>query len=172
MGEIVHGAGQLFVQLHTAAKETADTVAVGTGGYGQIKHFCIGKGTLVHPLPLCSQMGGIHRLHTVNVPGEQLNMVDVVPLPEGMRLDDDGTVLVHLGKRQAGGAQVDVLMVQQPLLIEVINKKFCAVIGIFKTEEYLQPDFVPLLFGVFISQTEARYPLLPGQLPGERWCCR
>ena len=172
VGEIVHGAGQLFFQLHAAAKHPANAMAVGTGGYRQVKHFGIGKGTLVHPLPLCPQMGGIHRLHTVNVPGEQLDMVDVIPLPEGMRLDDDGAALVHLGKRPAGGAQVNVLVVQQPVLVQVIDKKFCPVIGIFKTKEVLQPDFVPLLFGVFRSQTEARYPLLPGQLPGERWCCR
>ena len=93
-------------------------------------------------------------------------MVDVIPLPEGMCLDDDGAALVHLFQRPAGGAQVNVLVMQQPVLVQVIDKKFCPVIGIVKTEEDLQPDFVSLLFGVFISQTEALYPLLPGQLPG------
>jgi len=172
VGEIVRGAGQLFFQLHAAAKHPANAMAVGTGRYRQVKHTGVSKGTFIHPPSLCAQMGGIHGLYAVNVPGEQLDMVDVIPLPEGMRLDDDGAALVHLGKRPAGGAQVNVLVVQQPVLVQVIDKKFCPVIGIFKTKEDLQPDFVPLLFGVFISQTEARYPLLPGQLPGERWCCR
>ena len=86
---------------------------------------------------------GIIHFHTVHIPGEKPDMINIPCLPVGMGLDDQRSAIGHIGKFFPGGHIHDLPVFQVPVLIQAVDEKICAGgNGEFYAEKYLQTDLV------------------------------
>ena len=113
-------------------------------------------------------MRPVDDLHPVHVPGKQFDVVDIVPLPERMGVNDKRPVLMHQEKSLPGIHPVYILMPDQPFPVQIVDQEIRPPDSVLEAEKYIQPDLLPFFSGMLIPQAEALDPLPPGQTQGHR----
>ncbi len=141
---------------------------IGTGCLWFVMLFCVGFSQII-PFGIIvrftehAAVSGIYCLNRIAVFREKPDFGNVWLHSEGMAVNYHSPVGMDNFKLFLNCAVPNLRMGKKPFLGKTVDQKLSSIITRFPSEENLKTDFIPFLFCIFISLTEAFNPVTPGK---------